>query len=644
MYCLSCGKNDLSLNTEICPRCNAHLPSLNRDLLSPGCLLNRGKYRIEYPLGRGGFGVTYRAIHTDLDMPVAIKEFYPLEQAYRSEKKNALLVPKDNKEQFQKGIKHFLKEAKILNAIEHPNIVKVKDYFSENNTAYIVMSLVSGKTLSSEIKSKRNKRLSEPRVKEIVATLVDALATMHQAEIYHLDIKPDNILITEDNKLVLIDFGASKQGLGQATTRAFTLFYAPPELISGRTVGSFSDIFELGVMIYEMLAGKKPPNAVDRLGQDIWQPKDLQQPWRNLVGSALKLSEKERPADIRQWWENAFARSSFEAELTTAIPTIESQTENNLERQSIEFNNESITKLDITENEKNFMRRNLFKYAIAATGLSLVVMAPAILDALRSPLLVSQKSEIARPSRADKQVRYRDADIYHDRANLYYNLKKFDLALANYQKAIAIDPQDPYIYNNRGKLYRKLRKFDLALADFDRAIAINPNYAGAYNNRGNVYGNMRQWDLAIADYTKAIAINPNHIQAYNNRGIAHRNLNQWDLAIANYDKAIAINPNYIKAYNNRGIAYRNLNQWDLAIANYNKAIAINPNYIKAYNNRGNVYKDLKQWDLAIADYNKAIEINPNYVKAYNNRGRLWMKLGEQEKANRDLKTAADLLK
>lgn len=307
MCCCYCDRDGLSLSPQICPKCNAYLLSLRRDLLPPGTLLNHSKYRIDSSLGRGGFGVTYRGIHTDLSQPIAIKEFYPLGHAVRDRETSQLIIPSDKEETFQRSIKFFLREAQILNSICHPNVVRFRDYFLENNTAYIVMNLISGQTLSSFLKAQPNNCLPPAKVKEIISALIEPLETIHKASIYHLDIKPDNILITDDGQIVLIDFGASKQGVSSHNSQPYTLSYAPPEVISGKKIGAYSDIYEVGVTIYEMLTGLLPPNALDRkCKEENWQPTNLEQPWRNLVELALKMKAKERPQSILTWWQTAF--------------------------------------------------------------------------------------------------------------------------------------------------------------------------------------------------------------------------------------------------------------------------------------------------------------------------------------------------
>jgi IMP dehydrogenase/GMP reductase/lipoprotein NlpI len=212
------------------------------------------------------------------------------------------------------------------------------------------------------------------------------------------------------------------------------------------------------------------------------------------------------------------------------------------------------------------------------------------------------------------------AQAYYNRGVIYYNQQKYELALADYNKAINLNPNLAEAYVNRGLLYSKQQKYELGLADYNKAIDMNPNLAQAYYNRGVIYYNQQKYELALADYNKAIELNPNFAEAYVSRGILYYNQQKYDLALSDYNKAIEINPNNAGPYYNRGLLYSDLQKYDLALADYNQAIRINPNYADAYLNRGVLYRHLQKYDLALADWNKAIEINPNYALAYNNRG------------------------
>ena len=189
--------------------------------------------------------------------------------------------------------------------------------------------------------------------------------------------------------------------------------------------------------------------------------------------------------------------------------------------------------------------------------------------------------------------------------------------------------EEAKIYFNRGLKHQNQNEYEKAIADYNKAIELNPNYVYAYGNRGISYKNLGKYELAIADYNKAIELNPKYGNAYNNRGVSYQNLEKYELAIADYNKAIELNPKHANAYNNRGNSYKNLGKYELAIADYNKAIELNSNDATAYNNRGVSYQNLEKYELAIADYNKAIELDPDKEMYQRNRDRLLEKMKSQ---------------
>jgi len=234
------------------------------------------------------------------------------------------------------------------------------------------------------------------------------------------------------------------------------------------------------------------------------------------------------------------------------------------------------------------------------------------------------------------------AKTFNSRGSCHRDLKNYKCALEDFNKAIALNPNDAVAYNNRGICYSLLKQNELALADYNKAIELNPNFAEAYNNRGNCYSNLKNYERALEDYHKAIASNPNYAGAYNNRGNYYKNLKNYERALEDYNKAIDLNPNFAESYNNRGLCYLALKNYEHALENYNKAIALNPNNAAAYNNRGVCYIDLKNYKCALKDFNKAIDLNPNFAEAYNNRGNCYLALKNYEYALKDYNKAIAL--
>jgi tetratricopeptide (TPR) repeat protein/S1-C subfamily serine protease len=232
-----------------------------------------------------------------------------------------------------------------------------------------------------------------------------------------------------------------------------------------------------------------------------------------------------------------------------------------------------------------------------------------------------------------------EANAYYNRGNTKFELGQKQAAIEDYDRAIAINPQDAKAYYNRGVTKSDLGQKQAAIEDYDRAIAINPQYAAAYYNRGVVKSELGQKQAAIEDYDRAIAINPQDAAAYVNRGNAKSDLGQKQAAIEDYDRAIVINPQYAKAYYARGVVKSELGQKQAAIKDYDRAIAINPQYADAYNNRGNAKSELGQKQAAIEDYDRAIVINPQDTKAYLNRGNAKSDLGQKQAAIEDYNRA-----
>lgn len=166
-------------------------------------------------------------------------------------------------------------------------------------------------------------------------------------------------------------------------------------------------------------------------------------------------------------------------------------------------------------------------------------------------------------------------------------------------------------YYNRGKAYTNQGNLTQAIAEYSKAIEINPKHAKAYYNRGNTYGKRDNLIQAISDYTKAIEIDSNFAAAYCNRGNAYQTQGNFQQAISDYNKAIEINPDIAGFYSNRGNAYQIEGNLHQAIVDYNKAIELNPNDNVTYYNRGLAYYGIEQYKNSMADYKNATSNNPN---------------------------------
>ena len=219
---------------------------------------------------------------------------------------------------------------------------------------------------------------------------------------------------------------------------------------------------------------------------------------------------------------------------------------------------------------------------------------------------------------------------------------QLDMDLAELEKAIQLDPENPIVYNNRGLVYFNIGKYNEATLDFSKSIELDHNLAIAYSNRGLAYIATGQLDLAITDCDHAIQLDPTLAMAFSNRGWAYHNKGQYNQAITDYTKAIQLDANLVNAYINRGLAYLALGQLDNAIDDCNYAIRLDPTSALAFHNRGSVYRNKGQHDQAIADCTKAIELDPNLVEAFSNRGQAYLDKHQLDEAIADLSNAIHL--
>ena len=174
---------------------------------------------------------------------------------------------------------------------------------------------------------------------------------------------------------------------------------------------------------------------------------------------------------------------------------------------------------------------------------------------------------------------------------------------------------DARTYYHKGNTYFEKKKYEKAIENYNMAIILNPTFSEAYFSRGLAYYNLKNFDKSMSDYTKSGELDPNNPVIYNNRGDAHYRKQEFDTAIKDYDKAIGLNPRYLKAYYNRGLSYACKQNYETAIVDFTKVIELNEHFTEAYHIRGLAYDYMDRLDDAIKDYDKALELNPNFDEA-----------------------------
>lgn len=263
-------------------------------MLQVGTILH-GTYKIESYLSSGGFGNTYLAKNIEFDETYAIKEFFVKGVCQRDGNSTTISVSNvENTNSFEQQREKFKKEARRLRSLSNPHIVKVYDLFEENGTAYYVMDYVDGENLSARLK-RTNAPLAESDVRNYLNQILDGLEAIHNEGMFHLDIKPANIMVDSHDVVKLIDFGASKQqstvgGATMSTGISYTNGYASSEQMaqSYDKFGPWTDFYALGATVYKLLTNQDPPSVSD-LSEDETEDKHLALPMPNVSEEMKKL-------------------------------------------------------------------------------------------------------------------------------------------------------------------------------------------------------------------------------------------------------------------------------------------------------------------------------------------------------------------
>jgi len=233
-----------------------------------------GEYLIDRKIGGGGFGMVYLAFDPGGGR-VAIKEYSPDGIVRRVEDGTVQPLSDAKSHSFRHGMKYFFEEGRVLAQIQHPNVVRVVNFFRANDTVYMVMQYEEGKTLQHHIRKLGEESMREGFLRRVFVQLLNGLREVHARKLLHLDIKPSNIYIREDGSPVLLDFGAARQASsqdGRLRAQIYTPGFAAPEQYNQHDrLGPWTDIYGIGASIYTCLAKAAPPPADARQKDDTFK-------------------------------------------------------------------------------------------------------------------------------------------------------------------------------------------------------------------------------------------------------------------------------------------------------------------------------------------------------------------------------------
>lgn len=292
-----------------CPKCGyKHTPdTVPKNCLLPGTLLH-GRYIVGIALGVGGFGITYKCLDTKIGGICAIKEYFPANFALRTTATKLVSVAEQNVEKYNKVMRRFVEEAELVKSLHHRNVITIYDNFFENNTAYYVMEYCDGIDLR-RYTNNFSRKLEYDEGMNIMYQVMSGLEYIHSKGILHRDIAPDNIYITKNNSIKILDFGSARSEMDQFNRELSVIVkvgYAPIEQYGGRgKQGPYTDIYALGATFYHLFTSKIPLESTQRVADDTLTEfsrlrPDLPDNLKYCIEKAMELTTARRISSIAE--------------------------------------------------------------------------------------------------------------------------------------------------------------------------------------------------------------------------------------------------------------------------------------------------------------------------------------------------------
>lgn len=546
-----------------------------------------GRYQITNYLGGGGFGETYVANDTQLpgSPQCVVKKLKP-----QSTDITTLEIAR----------RLFDTEAQVLYKLgNHDRIPQLLAYFEENAEFYLVQELIIGNDLSQEFKP--GVIFTQNQVMSLLQEILEILDFVHQQKVIHRDVNPRNILRREqDNKLILIDFGAVKQittklvnspDITKSTVAIGTPGYTPGEQAQGTPKFS-SDIYALGIIAIQALTGLSP----DQLEKDIETNEIIWQNFATVSPEFAQFLNQMICYDFRQRYASA----------TIALQALQELNKNT-------SGTIIISPATLPNQVKNPQKTKgiFWKLLLGIFGLGISSFgAIFMLNRLNS----------------------KNAIELYNQGNTLIQLQRYQEALATYEKAIDIKPDYPQALYGQGKALFQLKKYQESLIAYDQAIQIQPNYLEAWTNRGFVLVRLKRYSEAIATVDKALQLKNDEPQVWQLKGDIFIKISQYNDAIKAYEQAINFQADNPELWYKKGLAFQNLKQYEEAITAYKKTVELKPDHESAWYNLGNCLVNLNRYEFALQAYDQAVQYNQNNSAAWLSRSNILMTLRRYSEA------------
>ncbi len=584
-------------------------------------------YKILEKLGEGGMGIVYKAQDTKLDRIVAIK-FLP----------SHLSSVEENKAR-------FMQEAKAAASLNHPNILSIYEIDKDENNQFIVMEYIEGEVLKSLLKSGHSLTL-EQSIGWIIQT-AKGLKAAHDKNIVHRDIKTENLMITKDGQVKIMDFGIAKlkgsSGLTKTGTSVGTLSYMSPEQVQGIGVDQRSDIWSLGVVFYEMLTGELPFKTEHDAAliymisnEDITLPSSLDRKIPNQVDNVVKkLLHKDRVLRYQNLDDFIRDTEAVKKEIETS-----SQKDKKKAIAVLPFDNISPDK------ESDYFSDGLTEEIIA----NLARLKDMRVISRTTSMQYKKTNKDVKTIGRELGARYiMEGSVRKFQDNLRITAQLIDvetdeqLWVGTYKGTLAdvFDIQEQVSKQIVDALMVKLSPTEKVV--LTKRPTLNPEAFDCYlRARDFLYRfNKNSLSFSIQLFQKAIDLDPRYADAY--AGLAHahasfyqlyeRNESLLDKAIELSLKALMYDNSLPEAYDALGLAYYNKGLFDEGITAGKKAIELDPNNFLGYWVLGRIYLASDKLIEAVDLFRKVTELNPNFYAIYGDLQIAYGRLGDKEKYN-----------
>ena len=549
--------------------------------LEPGARL--GAYEIVSSLGAGGMGEVYQARDLRLGRLVAIK-FVSADLASD-----------------HVAAERLAREARLTSLLNHPNIVTVHDIGTVDDRPYIVMEFVAGQSLHAALQLQR---VQPARAIEIASQIADGLAVAHAAGIVHRDLKPGNVMLTEDGRAKIVDFGLGKSlrpafGDDDPTTRTFgltdtmvvvgTAGYMAPEQVANRPIDFRADQFALGTMLYEMLTGRrafKRDTPVQTMAAIVdMEPEPLAELCPGAPIEVVKIVERCLAKDPA----NRYGSTSDLARDLREIPWTRGS----------RASRSGVIIRRVARRSRGWIAAAALVMVVAALAIALfmstrtdapLVQARALLDRFDKQANVDTAIDLLVPTLS---ARPKDAAARTMLAEAYWRKFEYnpsDSTLAGRAgehagTALALDRSYAPVHVVLAMINFGQGRYDGALGEAQTAMSLDPRLSRAWRERGRVHFRLGQREQAEKDFLQAVALDPDDWTAHNSLGAVYLNLNRLDEAIAEYERVQVLAPDNTRAYNNLGSTFLLQERFDKAAEMYERSLSLNRNQT-AYSNLG----------------------------------------------------------